>query len=539
MADNLPKDSEPDNDWANDVKENPIHISQAISGAKGYYCMGCGKEMEAVKKVKNPKHKSYFRHRAENIDKTERKCVHASKEYREKLAYLYFMRVKEIKVPAVYKYPPKGSEGDPVFLQEEMVIKAHRVAKEVTFFEDENGIIHSGKNENITDRYLWIRPDAVFYDKEDKPILFLEFVVTHKPDIDKINKLQRLGINTVQIIVPKLPEAELEKEISKVSKVKWTYHDIESITEYLPFAAGNSAGVPSIDEEQRKLFEESYKCRAAQIGNLIRAINRCMESQSYRRIEQLFEQEIQRVADAANVFATKLGEIQNGIESEIYSELEFRRNELENATTQFQKNYSGLEARYHTKRNLLVEEQEDVEREIKFRQQFGTTEEDIRREFERNAADIAYEETDIDAQQEVIRRQQEGIIRDIEDYGTTQTKLPESENNLRTEFEDSKKREQQNFERAREELESKTSDFGAFKNQVESGIRSDFERRYQQITKRVNNQDVQGGDDLSERIKSILELRRLFGSYSSGKETLERYRKGIQSIKNGTWKEWN
>jgi hypothetical protein len=50
---------EPENDWANDVKDNPIHISQAESGLKGYYCMGCNKEMQAVK-MKNPKHQSYF-----------------------------------------------------------------------------------------------------------------------------------------------------------------------------------------------------------------------------------------------------------------------------------------------------------------------------------------------------------------------------------------------------------------------------------------------------------------------------------------------
>lgn len=28
---------ENDNDWANDIKSNPIHISQAESGRKGYF----------------------------------------------------------------------------------------------------------------------------------------------------------------------------------------------------------------------------------------------------------------------------------------------------------------------------------------------------------------------------------------------------------------------------------------------------------------------------------------------------------------------
>lgn len=95
--------NEQDNDWAFDIKENPIHISQAKSG-RGYYCMGCGKEMLAAKGLKN---KHYFRHYAKDIDYSKNECIHSSREYREKLAYFYFMRVKQIKVPAVYKYPHK------------------------------------------------------------------------------------------------------------------------------------------------------------------------------------------------------------------------------------------------------------------------------------------------------------------------------------------------------------------------------------------------------------------------------------------------
>jgi len=153
------KSLEPDNDWANDVKDNPIHISQAISGLNGYYCMGCNKEMVAVK---GNIRKQHFRHHIKDIDKSKIECVHASKEYRERLAYFYFMRTKQIKVPAVYKYPPKGEEGIPILLQEAKTIVAHRVDREVTFFEDEDGTIHSGKNAKADERYLWIRPDAVF-----------------------------------------------------------------------------------------------------------------------------------------------------------------------------------------------------------------------------------------------------------------------------------------------------------------------------------------------------------------------------------------
>jgi hypothetical protein len=44
--------SEEDNDWAKNLKGDYIHISQAQSGALGYYCMGCDKQMQAVKRKK-------------------------------------------------------------------------------------------------------------------------------------------------------------------------------------------------------------------------------------------------------------------------------------------------------------------------------------------------------------------------------------------------------------------------------------------------------------------------------------------------------
>lgn len=546
---NTLNNKEPDNDWANDVKDNPIHISQATSGLNGYYCMGCNKAMQAVKR-KNPKHQSYFRHHIKDVDTNKIECVHASKEYRERLAYFYFMRVKQIKVPAVYKYPPKGKEGIPILLQETTTIVAHRVAREVTFFEDEDGIIHSGKNAKIDERYLWIRPDAVFYDKEDKPILFLEFVVTHKPNIDKLNKLQRLGINTVQIIVPKLPEAELEKSISSVSKVKWTYNEIESNTEYISISSGDSEGIPFIDEEQRKLFEESYKCRRAQLNNLIHSIKRSLASQSYRRVEHLFEQEISRIEKATREHQSRLDEIQTGIESEIHSELGERRGELDKRRDQFQQYVDGLERRYLKKRSKIKGEQEHTNRQLESRHNIGTAEKEIRAryrriedqlrgEYEVNERRYNDEVAECDFESGFTRTEDDRITRSIEEDREFEENFIRNEENLRAEFEELEKEEQRIFERKRERIETEIKNFREVQNKEESRIRSEYEGKTIQITKRISERDIQGGDELSERLKTILELRRVFDSYNDGKETLGRYRKGIELIKNGTWKEWN
>ncbi|MDP2160676.1 MAG: hypothetical protein Q8K02_09355 [Flavobacterium sp.] len=528
--------NEQDNDWANDIQGKAIHITQAKSGAQGYYCLGCHKEMQAVKGLKK---KHYYRHHVVDVDTSKTECVHASREYRERLAYFYFMRVKEIKVPAVYKYPPKGIEGNPNLIQEEQTFKASKVARELTFYENEEGKILWGKNPEIDERYLLIKPDAVFFDEEGKPILFIEFVVTHKPDQDKLAKLRRLGINTVQIIVPKKSEEEIEKEISKVSKVKWIYHEIESNTEYTSVSEGSTEGIPSIDDEQRKLFEESYACRATQIGNLIRTITRRLESESYKQVERLFEQEIQRIEDAASRVRDRLGEIQSGIEREIYSELDERREKFDEAEKEFQDYRSGLDNRYYSKRATLIEEQGNIEREIEFRSSFGKSFEGTRREFERRTSNIIQRRKDIEFEQKAIEREKERVIREIDELAAYDSDIRVEEGKLRIQFEQLEKEELAKFDTDRRNLELKIKDFREIQNAEESGIRSETERRYEQIVKRINDRDIQGGDELSNGIKTILELRGLFESYTFAKSTLERYRKGIQVIKNGTWKEWD
>jgi hypothetical protein len=520
-----------DNDWAKDVQDSAIHISQATSGAQGYYCMGCDKEMQAVKRI-NLNYKSYFRHHVKDVDTSKVECVHASRVYREKLAYFYFQRTKKITVPDVYKYPPKGDEGHPMLLQEKETIIAHRVEKEVTFYEDESGLIHRGKNANVDERFLWVRPDAVFFDEFDNPILFIEFVITHKPDTEKLNKLQRLGINTIQIIIPKLPEEELEKTISKVSKVKWAYNEIESNTEYIRIPTGNSEGIPQIDEEQRKLFEESYKCRTAQLNNLLRSINRSLESQSFKDKEQLFEREIQRIEEATREHRSRLDDIQTRIESDIHSELESRREKLAEKRRKLGETSSNLESRYLKRREELKEKQADIDREIELRYSIGRTEEDIRREF-------GIEEEQIDYYQRIVSRQEEYLDNDTREESRFTDNFEGEESKLERKLGELKKKEQDNFERLREELESKMEGHRELQAEVEDEIRSDFEGGYQQIIKRINNRDIQSDDDLSERIKTILELRGLLDNYDILQKNAERCREGVSVIKSGTWKEWN
>jgi hypothetical protein len=533
-------DSETENDWAKDIMGEPIHISNAASGLKGYYCMGCEKEMQAVKR-KNPLYQSYFRHHALNVDKDNVECVFASKVYRERLAEQILRRLKELKVPEVYKYPPKGVVGNPILLVEKTTIQAASVISQLSFYEDESGEVKWGKNPKIDDRYLLIRPDVTFFDKEDKPILFVEFVITHKIPDEKKVKLKRLGINTVQIIIPKVPEEEIEKCLKSVTKVKWVYNEIESNTEYIPVLEGNSEGIPFIDEEQRKLFEESYSCRAAQVGNLIRSINRCVESESYKRVEFQFEREISRIKDATKEHQSRLDAIQAGIENEVRSELESRREKLTERRAKFNERSSDLEGRYLKRRGEIKQEQANTDREIKFRYRVGISEEDIRREF-------GVEETRIDDDQKIVSRQEGYIDIDTREESRFADNFESRKAELGNEFGDLEKDEQdkfRKFERAEQEdfnelkrrVEPENEGHRTHQVEIENELRSEFERRYEQIADRISERDVREGDELSGRIKTILELRGLLDNYGNEKSTLEKYRKGISNIKNGTWKD--
>ena len=74
-------DIEKENDWAKNVKGSHVFISASESGRKGYYCIGCSKEMEAVIQKKNPSRKSFFRHVPVDIEKGEKACTFSNREY--------------------------------------------------------------------------------------------------------------------------------------------------------------------------------------------------------------------------------------------------------------------------------------------------------------------------------------------------------------------------------------------------------------------------------------------------------------------------
>lgn len=567
-----------ENDWALDTKDNPIHIAKASSGAQGYYCLGCGEEMQAYK---SDIRKSFFRHDAKNINKEKVECVIASKIYRERLAETILNRLKFVKVPTLYKYPPKGIEGTPMFLQKSKTITASYTKAQEWFYEDENGNIKNGKNPDIEERYLLIRPDVTFFDENKNPVLFIEFVITHKLTTEKKVKLNRLGINTVQIIIPKVPEEEIEKALKSSRKYKWVYNEIEANTTYISVPKENSEEIPSIDEEQRKLFEESFQCRTAQINQLVRDIKKCIRSESYQRVKRLFESEISRVAQNRKRAQQRLVELEEQYRAEALERNRGVENRVRKDQNEFEQNYRAkekeLRSDIETAEQGLADMEESNRRaaldrnrgeEEKVESKYADLEErylDKDRKLEQGVRDyiraqdigipikldieraerMVWElQRDTNEAEEQIRERYTGKFKNIDSkikqLDSEQENLDET---VRAEI-DSKinaaESSIKNIERQQEGIENEI--WNEFRTEIEfedSEIKrleeeeKEFER---EVREEFYRELKESPGKLPRAIKTILDAKRVGSTFSESKRIEARYKKAREIFKKGTWK---
>jgi len=342
------KIEELESDWAFSEKlQKEMHISQAESGLKGYRCLGCHAQMVANIQKKNPHWHSYFSHHASDVNKEKTECVRASKVYREKIARAILNRLKYVNAPAIYKDSPK-SELDllPMKIENRKKITASYTKAELSFYEDENGNVKWGKNSESSDKNLLIRPDVTFFNNEDKPILFIEFIVKNKITQEKFLKLSRIGIDTLQIIIPSKSEEEIEKALKSSRTYKWVHNEKEANTEYIPVPRRNSEEFSQINENERIIFEEDFRCRQAEINQLIRSIKGSLRSEQYRRIELDLNQKIQQVERNTETAEQRLADLEESNRREAFS-----RNSNEE---EYEDNkYTGLERRYFAEKRRL------------------------------------------------------------------------------------------------------------------------------------------------------------------------------------------
>lgn len=540
----LSPNSEFENDYALTIKDEVRHISEVESGRKGYFCMGCKREMQAVISKKQYR-LSYFRHDAEAV-KNLPKCTYSSETHRHSLAKQILQIIKKIKVPPIVKFPPNEIEGKQQLIEQSKFVEAEVVHNELYFYENEFGEIKWGRSYAGENEFLLIQPDIAFFDSEGTPILLIEIVATHKVSDDKSIKLKRLGINTVQVTVPKGSPEEIESRFFTSQYTKWVYNHVEQNTEYISTSCTDSEAIQFIDEEQRKLFTESFACRSAEIKSLIRSIRRSLESQQYREAEQFHTQELSRVKrntdDHKQRWAEIQDELQNGVNGEHENEIrELRKKErdIETQEREFSTTVKNLEGRYFKKRVELEEQEGILDRRISYTLEslreegdpLEQTEEDIKEKISKEDIDIA---------SLTYRRNQV-----LHDTGEIPGRIERLREQARNRFEEARKSINGKFESGKEFEESEMARIegerknlpGKFKAE-EGRITEEFIRLRENTIEATKGRDCSGTTEFSRRIKALFNRRQRLYDIQEAQASVRGIRKAWECFKSGTWKSW-
>lgn len=510
------------NEYAKNSKDEVIFILDAISGRKGYWCLSCDKEMQAVH-FKNEIYKSYFRHDAKDV-KIERKCTFRNEEYRHKLAITILQESKTVKVPNLNKYSEDGKKA--ILLEESKFIQANYVKAELTFYEDDEGNVRWGKNPDIEERNLLFRPDLSFFNAKDEPILLIEIVVTHKLSDEKKVKIRRLGIDTIQIKIPKDSHDNIVNSLKTSTNTKWVYNELEERTDFLQVSKGNREEILSIDEFERDFFQESLACRKSQISNLIRSVGRSLEGQQYRNNVFQLEQELSRVKANTDRNRERLEQLRKEHRDRVterfrdsYEQIEREErefteyiereqgklaNEYNGAAEEIKRKDGNLETRYLTRRAELKNLQREIghqatETEISIHERGRTGEKAIR-----------------------LQESSAGIRREIESETIRTGKIRQSGKDI-----------QRRTELLPFEFENRERELGDQFAHEERKLESAPERYRDSIIQTIDG-TTSFTIELPDRFKKLLEARGILNDYESKQLTLKRYKFMLESLRKGT-----
>jgi len=525
-----------DNVYALNLQDEEVFIGNVESGRKGYFCIGCKREMQAVK-PKIASIRPYFRHDVKAL-KDRKKCTYSDETYRHKLAKEILQINKSIKVPAVYKYPEKGVEGWPNLISESRVIEAFSVGIEKLFYEDENGEISFGKNDESKNKHLLLKPDVTFFDRKQNPILFIELVATHKISEEKKIKISRLGIDTIQITIPKDSPEAIGNAINNTNHTKWIYNYEQANTQYIPVSLSSSKGIQPIDEIQRKFFEESFKCRAAQIGNLISTIKRCVGSEHYAQIERNYRSEISRIEENTENHRDKWRRICEDRRTEISKKhaIESRRNQINQEEGNFQEYHHTLEQRYYRKRNE-IERDADAYRESEL--SIRGSEEDINRAI-----------SDKESAIRKIIEEQEVLDAKERDFGSTREQVERRFKNGKRElqicFEEDSTNKERAISRIKEDLRNSPEKFRLDELILSERLDQDrrtreyqFSERNERFIREIKEGKIGTHKKISKKVEDFNNAMALLDDLPTKYLYRERVRCALEEIRNGAYKNWN
>jgi hypothetical protein len=522
-----------ENLYAFNVKGDIIFAPDAESGQKGYFCLGCNRLMQAIKPIKG-KFFPYFRHDSK-ASKGLPNCTYRDETFRHKLAIDILQIEKQIKVPDVLKYPPTGIDSPPNLLVESHYIIAESAQIELTFYEDDNCVIRWGKSENIDRKNLLIRPDVSFFDIQGKPILLIEIVATHKIDDEKYLKLQRLGIDTIQVIIPKISIEEIRKFNKKIKYSKWIYNHVEQEREYIQVSPSNAERILSADELPEYFFKESFKCRAAQIRDLMRRISICLESEQFRSVKQHLESEIQRVKNSTKRIKSEQEdhrrisrenlESRNSVELE---EISREATRLRKVGREFKEKSESLDARYTSKRGKIKDEQRKVDDESN--KLFSPSEQS---------------RLNIEGRKFENERIKDEISKDIQRERDVMRNLSRRKEELPIEFKRNKAGERQDFESIRKQFEDEQESVNKRRDGIskrrrefEEEVGREFETRRGELVEKMDSGKFDRSELISRSNNPVIQGWKLLNDFKDSEAKRKRARAAYECFKKGDFKNW-
>lgn len=493
--------------FALDKDGNRIDIVDAQSGLHDYLCP-CEDCKTAMVAVKCTKRRAFFRHYAKDVQWKAR-CTYSDAKERSKIAKEILARIKSIKVPSVFKEPPPGVEGNPKRLRGPQIINAYKVEAAVYFYEDQNFNIGASHKQDTPLLKEVFKADIVFLDQTEKAILLIELVEKERRITDaERGYLRAIGIDAVQVRIPTESQAAIEAVFKKTNNTKWIYNNECERTPYkLPVSPELGESVPDSDEHQSGFLGESTRCRASQIANLVRAINKCLESEPYATASRALNDAIRRVKEETSQLADDTHETRSRVSQELAVEFEHEeraidagRANLSKKSLRLDRITEQLEKRYSRKRSKIEAEQINVTAEInKQRPEYG------------NIADQRAREA-----KQQVDREGEQIERNIETEERNIERIQAGEKELRARF-----REKENnlgFEPAQ--------------------ARKGFDRLKEKYEALAGEEDGQPASNVLERITGDADIGRLALHFEEDHRTCGRLRRALECLTSGTYKTW-
>ncbi|NOT77203.1 MAG: hypothetical protein HOP08_19945 [Cyclobacteriaceae bacterium] len=493
--------------FALDKAGNRIDITDAQSGLHDYLCP-CEDCKTAMVAVKCTKKRPFFRHYAKDVQWKAR-CTYSDPKERNKIAKEILARTKSIKVPSVFKQPPPGVEGAPNRIRSPQTINAYKIEAAVYFYEDQNLSIGWSHKQHTPFLKEVFKADIVFFDQAENAILLIELVEKYKPKTDDERAyLSAIGIDAVQVRIPTESQAAIQAVFQRTNSTKWIFNkEYERTTYKLPISPKPGEPVRELDEHQSEFLEESTRCRTNQIGNLVRAINKCLESESHTAASRALNDAIGGAANARIKLERDEQEIRRTITERIEvefepetSEVDRSRTDLSSKSLRLDKLHERLEERYRRKREKFAEAENDIATRI-----------DKERRSNRKPSEQRTREV-----QQLLEREAQQIERDIEAEERNIERLQTGKKELRARFRE--KEDNLRFEptRTRKELDR-------------------LKERYEALAREEDGQSIA---IVLERITGDPDIGRLAYHFEEEHRACGRLRKAWESLTSGTYKTW-